>query len=138
MPQSSSDADKGKALAQDPAPQTQVAPGSPVKVTVGTGLETVQVPDGLVGKSLDEATAILAAAKLQVVSQEADGIEAAEPGQPAMDPAAGCPGAGGHPDHPDGVQQQPDGDAEPAEQHARRGGVGVLQDQGWNGDSPTA
>ena len=58
MPQSSSDADKGKALAQDPAPQTQVAPGTVVKVTVGTGLETVQVPDGLVGKSLDEATAI--------------------------------------------------------------------------------
>ena len=50
MPQSSSDADKGKALAQDPAPQTQVAPGTTVKVTVGTGLETVQVPDGLVGR----------------------------------------------------------------------------------------
>ena len=45
VPQSSSDADKGKALAQDPAPQAQVAPGTVVKVTVGTGLETVQVPD---------------------------------------------------------------------------------------------
>ena len=73
VPQSSSDADKGKALAQDPVPQTQVVPGSVVKVTVGTGLETVQVPDGVVGKSLDDATAILTAAKLQVVSQEADG-----------------------------------------------------------------
>jgi beta-lactam-binding protein with PASTA domain/tRNA A-37 threonylcarbamoyl transferase component Bud32 len=75
VPQSSSDADKGKALAQDPAPQTPVLPGSVVKVTVGTGLETVQVPDGLVGMSLDEATAALAAAKLQAVSAEADSVE---------------------------------------------------------------
>src|SRR6478736_2172569 len=88
VPQSSSDADKGKALAQDPAAQTQVQPGSTVKVTVGTGLQVVQVPDGLVGKSLDEATQILTAAKLQVVSQTADSAEP-ENEVTAADPAAG-------------------------------------------------
>src|SRR6478609_6425708 len=55
VPQSSSDADKGKALAQDPAPQTQVVPGTTVKVTVGTGLSTVEIPGDIVGKSFDEA-----------------------------------------------------------------------------------
>ena len=134
VPQSSSDADKGKALAQDPAPQTQVAPGTTVKVTVGTGLETVQVPDGLVGKSLDEATAMLTAAKLQVVSQEADGTEPRESGH-CDGPGRRRPGAGGHPGHPDGVQQQPDGDAEPGEQHARTRRSAALQDQGWQGDA---
>src|SRR6478672_11647743 len=88
VPQASSDADKGKALAQDPAPQTQVTPGTTIKVTVGTGLETVQVPDGLVGKSLEEATAILTGAKLQVVSQEADATEPLNQ-VTQQDPAAG-------------------------------------------------
>ncbi|HZM66612.1 MAG TPA: Stk1 family PASTA domain-containing Ser/Thr kinase, partial [Nakamurella sp.] len=88
VPQSSSDADKGKALAQDPAAQAQVVPGSTVKVTIGTGLETVQVPDGLVGQTLDQATAALTAAKLQMVSQEADGTEPANQ-VTGMDPAAG-------------------------------------------------
>jgi len=88
VPQPSSDADKGKALAQDPAPQTQVVPGTVIKVTVGTGLETVQVPDGIVGKSLDDANAALAAAKLQVVSQQADGTEPLNQ-VTAMDPAPG-------------------------------------------------
>ncbi len=88
VPQSSSDADKGKALAQDPAAQAQVQPGTTVKVTVGTGLQTVQVPDGLVGRSLDEATQILTDAKLQVVSQTAD---SAEPENEVidLDPAVG-------------------------------------------------
>ena len=88
MPKSSSDADKGKALAQVPAPQAQVKPATVVKVTVGTGLETVQVPNGLVGKSLDEATALLTKAKLKVVSQEADGVEPLNQVK-SMDPAAG-------------------------------------------------
>lgn len=88
VPQSSQDVDKGKALAQDPVPQTQVIPGSVVKVTVGTGLSTVQVPDGIVGQPLDAATAALAAAKLQVVSQEADGTEPANQVL-TMDPAPG-------------------------------------------------
>jgi serine/threonine-protein kinase len=88
VPQSSSDADKGKALSQDPAAQTQVQPGSTVKVTVGTGLQTVQVPDGLIGKSLDDATQILTDAKLQVVSQTADSAEP-ENEVTGADPAAG-------------------------------------------------
>ncbi len=88
VPKSSSDADKGKALAQVPAPQAQVKPATVVKVTVGTGLETVQVPNGLVGKSLDEATALLTKAKLKVVSQEADGVEPLNQVK-SMDPAAG-------------------------------------------------
>jgi serine/threonine-protein kinase len=109
VPQSSSDADKGKALAQDPAAQAQVVPGSTVKVTIGTGLETVQVPDGIVGQSLDQATAALTAAKLQVVSQEADGTE--DKNQViGMDPAPGTRVQEGTP-----ITQ-------PAEQHTRRGG----------------
>uniref|UniRef100_UPI003B3BD90F PASTA domain-containing protein n=1 Tax=Nakamurella sp. TaxID=1869182 RepID=UPI003B3BD90F len=88
VPQPSSDADKGKALSQDPAAQTPVQPGSTVKVTVGTGLQIVQVPDGLVGKSLDEATQILTDAKLQVVSQRADSAEP-ENEVTAVDPAVG-------------------------------------------------
>lgn len=88
VPQSSSDADKGKALAQDPAAQTQVQPGSTVKVTVGTGLQVVQVPDGLVGASLDDATRVLTEAKLEVVSQTADSAEPVNE-VTAADPAPG-------------------------------------------------
>ena len=65
-----------------------MTPGTTIKVTVGTGLETVQVPDGLVGKSLEEATAILTGAKLQVVSQEADATEPLNQ-VTQQDPAAG-------------------------------------------------
>jgi serine/threonine-protein kinase len=133
VPQASSDADKGKALAQDPAPQTQVAPGSLVKVTVGTGLETVQIPDGLVGKSLDEATAILAAAKLQAVSQEEDGVEALNQVK-QVDPAVGSRVQEGTPvtltvsnntlmAMPNLVNSTPDE------------AVSALQDAGWTGDS---
>jgi serine/threonine-protein kinase len=57
-------------------------------VTVGTGLQVVQIPDGLVGKSLDEATQILTDAKLQVVSQTADSAQPANE-VIAADPAAG-------------------------------------------------
>ena len=124
VPQSSSDADKGKALAQDPAPQAQVAAGHH-----GQGHRRHR-PGNRAGartawsaESLDEATAMLTAAKLQVVSQEADGTEPANQVL-QMDPAAGTAGAGGHPGHPDGVQQQPDGDAEPEEQEPERGGRG--------------
>ncbi len=88
VPQSSSDADKGKALAQDPAAQAQVPPGTVVKVTVGTGLQVVQVPDNLVGLSLDEATQVLTDAKLQVVSQVADSAE------PENEVTAADPGSG--------------------------------------------
>jgi serine/threonine-protein kinase len=71
----SSDPDKGKAIKQDPAPQAQVAPNSTVTVTVGTGMTIVVVPDGLVGESVDDATAALQAAGLTVVAEEADGTE---------------------------------------------------------------
>src|SRR6476469_2279616 len=135
VPQSSSDADKGKALAQDPAPQIQVAPGTTVKVTVGTGLETVQVPDGLVGRSLDEATAMLTAAKLQVVSQEADGTEPANQVL-QMDPAAGSRVQEGTPVTltvsnnslmvMPNLKNNTPGDA-----------AAILQERGWAGDAST-
>jgi beta-lactam-binding protein with PASTA domain len=73
--QASADPDRGKVIAQDPPPQTQVTPNATVTVTIGTGLTLVTVPDGVVGKSLDEATAILQAAQLIVVAQDGDGVE---------------------------------------------------------------
>jgi serine/threonine-protein kinase len=133
VPQSSSDADKGKALAQDPAPQTQVVPGTTVKVTVGTGLSTVEIPGDIVGKSFDEANAALTAAKLQVVSQEADGTEPLNQ-VTAMDPVAGTRVQEGTPVTltisnnslmimPNLVNSTPNE------------AVGILQDQGWRGDA---
>jgi serine/threonine-protein kinase len=71
----SSDPDKGKAIKQDPAPQAQVTPSSTVTVTVGTGMTIVVVPDGLVGKDVEDATAALEAAGLTAVTSEADGTE---------------------------------------------------------------
>ncbi|HEY4990476.1 MAG TPA: Stk1 family PASTA domain-containing Ser/Thr kinase [Nakamurella sp.] len=131
VPQSSSDADKGKALAQDPAAQTQVTPGTVVKVTVGTGLETVQVPDGLVGKSLDDATAILAAAKLQAVSQEADGTEPRNQ-VTGQDPEAGSRVQEGTPVtltvSNDSLMVMPNLANSTPDQ-----AVSALQDQGWAG-----
>ena len=117
----SSDADKGKALAQDPAAQAQVTPGTVVKVTVGTGLETVQVPPGIVGRSLDEATALLTAAKLQVVSSEVDGVEPLNQ-VTQMDPASGRTGAGGHARPAQRVELRADDDAARDEPVGQRGG----------------
>ncbi len=73
----SSDADKGKVVAQDPSPQTQLTPNATVTVTIGTGLTLVTVPNGVVGKNLDDATAILQAAQLTVVAEDGDGVEPA-------------------------------------------------------------
>jgi len=73
--QPSSDADEGKVIAQDPAPGAQAAPNTTVTATIGTGLTMVSVPDGLVGKTVDEATAILQTAQLTVVTEEGDGVE---------------------------------------------------------------
>ena len=133
VPQSSSDADKGKALAQDPAPQAQVVPGSTVKVTIGTGLETVQVPDGLVGQSLDEATAALTGAKLQVVSQEADGTEPANQ-VTEMDPAPGTRVQEGTTItltvSNNSLMVMPSLQNSTPDQ-----AVGILQDNGWKGDA---
>ncbi|HEY5150630.1 MAG TPA: Stk1 family PASTA domain-containing Ser/Thr kinase, partial [Mycobacterium sp.] len=75
--QPSSDADKGKALSENPPARTQVPPNSTITVSIGTGLTIVTVPDGLVGASLEQAAASLAAANLTAVPQEADGIEPA-------------------------------------------------------------
>jgi beta-lactam-binding protein with PASTA domain len=133
VPKSSSDADKGKALAQDPAPQAQVKPATVVKVTVGTGLETVQVPNDLVGKSLDEATDLLTKAKLKVVSQEADGVEPLNQVK-AMDPAPGSRVQEGTPvtltvsnnllmGMPNLINSSPDQ------------AFGQLKDAGWGGES---
>ena len=58
------------------------------------------VPGGVVGKNLDQATAILQAARLTVVTQDGDGVEPA--GQViAMDQQPGAANTGGHPGHPD-------------------------------------
>ncbi|HEY5152070.1 MAG TPA: Stk1 family PASTA domain-containing Ser/Thr kinase, partial [Mycobacterium sp.] len=133
VPQSSSDADKGKALAQDPAAQAQVVPGSTIKVTIGTGLETVQVPDGIVGQSLDQATAALTGAKLQVVSQEDDGTEPANQ-VTGMEPAAGTRVQEGTPItltvSNNSLMVMPNLQNSTPDQ-----AVGILQDNGWKGDA---
>ena len=87
--QPSADPDKGKVIAQDPSPATQLTPNATVTVTIGTGLTKVTVPAGVVGQSLDEATAILQAAQLTVVAQDwPTGVE--PPGQViAMDQQPG-------------------------------------------------
>jgi serine/threonine protein kinase/beta-lactam-binding protein with PASTA domain len=71
--QPSSDADNGKVVTQAPAAHEQAAPGSEVILTVGTGLTRVDVPDGIIGVSVDEATDILARSGLTAVGVEQDG-----------------------------------------------------------------
>ncbi|HEY4991327.1 MAG TPA: Stk1 family PASTA domain-containing Ser/Thr kinase, partial [Nakamurella sp.] len=73
--QPSSDADKGRVLTQDAAPRADLAPGSTVTVTIGTGQNLVTVPGDVIGKNIDEATQILQQARLTVVAQDADGTE---------------------------------------------------------------
>jgi serine/threonine-protein kinase len=108
-------------------------PGSVVKVTVGTGLATVQVPDGIVGQPLDAATAALTAAKLQVVSQEADGTEPANQVL-TMDPLPGVKVQEGTPItltvSNNALMVMPNlKNSTPGE------AVSVLNDQGWRGDA---
>ena len=128
----SADADKGKALAQDPAAQTRVKPGSTIKVTVGSGLQTVQVPNGIIGQNLDEATAQLKKAKLQVVSQQADGTEPLNQ-VTAMNPAAGAQVQEGTPVSltvsNNSLMIMPNLQNSSIDQ-----AVAALQAQGWNGD----
>ena len=135
VPQPSADADKGKALAQDPAPQTPVLPGTTVKVTVGTGLETVQVPEGILGMQLDAATAVLNAAKLQVVSGETDGVEPLNQVL-GIDPAAGTRVQEGTPItlsvSNNALMVMPNLNNNTPDE-----AVGILQDRGWGGDSGT-
>ncbi len=75
QPGPSSDPDRGKVIAQDPPSGNQATPNSTVTVTVGTGLTIVTVPQGIVGQGLEQATTILQAAKLTVVTQDGDSAE---------------------------------------------------------------
>jgi len=70
--QPSSDADKGRVIAQDPAATSAVAPNATVTVTIGSGMTMVAVPKGIVGKDVAAATALLEKAKLTVVTEEGD------------------------------------------------------------------
>ena len=70
--QPSSDADKGRVIAQDPASTSAVAPNATVTVTIGSGMTMVAVPKGIVGKDVAAATALLEKAKLTVVTEEGD------------------------------------------------------------------
>ena len=71
----SSDADRNRAIRQDPAAQASVAPGTVITVVIGSGPNFVAVPDGLVGLSLADATTQLEALKLTVISQRAASVE---------------------------------------------------------------
>jgi serine/threonine-protein kinase len=73
--QPSSDADRGHVVAQSADPQSPTAPGSVVTITIGTGMTLINVPDGLVGKTVDEATQTLKAAGFAVLPVEADGTQ---------------------------------------------------------------
>ena len=75
--QPSSDADRGHVVAQSADAQSPIAPGSVVTITIGTGMTLIDVPDGLVGKSVDEATETLRAAGFDVLPVEADGTQPA-------------------------------------------------------------
>src|SRR5512139_3016620 len=57
--------DKGTFMDQSPEPNTELASGRPVSLTVSTGVDEVAVPE-LVGLSLDEASAELRRAGLQL------------------------------------------------------------------------
>ncbi|HEX6919463.1 MAG TPA: Stk1 family PASTA domain-containing Ser/Thr kinase [Actinomycetes bacterium] len=57
--------DKGKVMDQSPEPNTELASGRPVSLTVSSGVDEVAVPE-LVGLSLDEASAELRRAGLQL------------------------------------------------------------------------
>jgi len=131
--QPSSDADKGKALAQDPPAHTQVPPNSTITVSIGTGLTIVTVPDGLVGASLDQAAASLAAANLTAVPQEADGVEPANQVigidvQPGQQVPAGSPVTLRYSNN--GLMVMPNLLGQSRDQ-----AVSKLQAQGWAGDA---
>jgi eukaryotic-like serine/threonine-protein kinase len=85
----SSDQPDGTILSQDPAPDTRVDKGTPIKVTVATGPGTVPVPDL---KFLDDSAALQAIsdAKLRVGQR----TEAFDPLVPAGQVAAQNPSAG--------------------------------------------
>lgn len=57
---------RGRVSSQDPGARTRITPGSIVVITISEGVGQTTVPLGLVGKSLDEARAILQAAGLTI------------------------------------------------------------------------
>ena len=131
--QSSSDADRGRALAQDPPAHAQVPPNSTITVSIGTGLTIVTVPDGLVGASLDQAAASLAGANLTAVPQEADGLEPANQVigidvQPGQQVPAGSPVTLRYSNN--GLMVMPNLLGGSQDQAVSR-----LQAQGWAGDA---
>ncbi len=131
--QPSSDADKGKALTEDPVALTQVAPNSTVTVNIGTGLTIVTVPDGLVGQTLDQATATLQAANLTAIPQEADGVEPANQ-VIGIDQQAGQPLPASSPVtlrySNNSMMTMPD-----LQNRSQDQAVAALQAQGWVGDA---
>jgi eukaryotic-like serine/threonine-protein kinase len=56
----------GRVSSQDPAARTRITPGSIVVITISEGVGKTSVPLGIIGKSLDEARAILQAAGLTI------------------------------------------------------------------------
>lgn len=133
--QSSSDADRGKVLAQSPAAHEQSPPGGTVAVTVGTGMPMVTVPDGIIGVSVDDATAILAGAGLSAVGVEQDGTPAAgivigtdqSPGQRVPE---GSPITLNYSNNALMVMPNLTG-------RGREAAAALLQAQGWAGDAGT-
>ncbi|MEV5497822.1 Stk1 family PASTA domain-containing Ser/Thr kinase [Nonomuraea fuscirosea] len=63
----SSEIEKGAVIKTEPAEGTKVEPESGVKLIVSKGTEKVKVPDGLIGKSKEDAEAILTEANLRGV-----------------------------------------------------------------------
>ncbi|CAN5598389.1 Stk1 family PASTA domain-containing Ser/Thr kinase [soil metagenome] len=59
------DVEPGTVIRQTPAPETEVAPGSPVQLVVATEVGKVNVPGGLVGVPLAQAQAAIQAAGLR-------------------------------------------------------------------------
>ncbi|MCD2193215.1 Stk1 family PASTA domain-containing Ser/Thr kinase [Actinomycetospora endophytica] len=62
----------GKVLSQDPSPQTLVAPGTAIQLTVGQARPTLRMPD-VTGQDQSTATQTLEGVGLQVTTSQVDG-----------------------------------------------------------------
>jgi eukaryotic-like serine/threonine-protein kinase len=83
------DAEDGTVIAQDPEAGRRTKRGSTVTITVAVGVPMVQVPSGLIGSQVTEATATLQASGLEVDARE-DPASIGEPGTvTAVDPQEG-------------------------------------------------
>ncbi|GGM00143.1 Stk1 family PASTA domain-containing Ser/Thr kinase [Nakamurella endophytica] len=89
----STDNDKNKVFQQDPAPNSEVKPGSTITVTIGTGVAYKAIPKDLVGKQFADAKAELVKLGLDATQQSVDGTEpanqvlglsGAQPGDPVQ------------------------------------------------------